>query len=134
MSREYLIKGIDDEDVTHYYNYMQKVKNEITAMHIFIHIFVISKHYNTQLIEILFVNQVAILLGADPVRAASELKESLLFEIKLANTSLPREERRNASKLYNPMKLNEMSKVADIVNWTTYVNNVLTDDLIQVLL
>ena len=25
LSREYLIKGIDDEDVTHYYNYMQKV-------------------------------------------------------------------------------------------------------------
>jgi hypothetical protein len=25
MSREYLIKGIDDEDVRHYYNFMQKV-------------------------------------------------------------------------------------------------------------
>jgi len=99
MSREYLIKGIDDEDVTHYYNYMQKV---------------------------------AVLLGADPVRAASELRESLLFEIKLANASLPREQRRNASKLYNPMKLSEMSGIADIVDWTTYVNNVLTEDLLQV--
>jgi hypothetical protein len=34
--------------------------------------------------------QIAILLGADPVRAAEELKESLLFEMKLANASLPR--------------------------------------------
>ena len=25
MSREYLIKGIDDEDVKHYFNFMQKV-------------------------------------------------------------------------------------------------------------
>ena len=25
MSREYIIKGLDDEDVRHYYNYMQKV-------------------------------------------------------------------------------------------------------------
>ena len=76
--------------------------------------------------------QVAILLGADPSKAASDLKESLLFEIKLANASLPREERRNASKLYNPIKLSEMSQISDIVNWKTYVNNVLTDELIQV--
>ena len=34
--------------------------------------------------------QIAVLLGADPSRAAQELKESLLFEIKLANASLPR--------------------------------------------
>ena len=72
------------------------------------------------------------MLGADPVRAASELRESLLFEIKLANASLPREQRRNASKLYNPMKLSEMSSIADIVDWTSYVNNVLTEDLLQV--
>ena len=26
MSREYLIKGLDDDDVTHYYNFMQKVR------------------------------------------------------------------------------------------------------------
>ena len=78
--------------------------------------------------------KVAVLLGADPVRAASELRESLLFEIKLANASLPREQRRNASKLYNPMKLSEMSNIADIVDWTTYVNNVLTEDLLQVII
>ena len=74
------------------------------------------------------------MLGADPSKAASDLKESLLFEIKLANASLPREERRNASKLYNPMKLSEMSQISNIVDWKTYVNNVLTADLIQVTL
>ena len=80
------------------------------------------------------ISKVAVLLGADPARAASELRESLLFEIKLANASLPREQRRNASKLYNPMKLSEMSSIADIVDWTTYVNNVLTEDLLQVIM
>ena len=25
LSREYLIKGVEDEDVNHYYNYMQRV-------------------------------------------------------------------------------------------------------------
>ena len=32
------------------------------------------------------------------------------------------------------MKLSEMSKIADIVDWTTYVNNVLTEDLLQVII
>ena len=73
------------------------------------------------------------MLGADPVRAARELKESLTFEIRLANASLPREERRNASRLYNPMKLDSLNNIAPIVNWTTYVNNVLTKDLLQVI-
>eukprot|EP00093_Oithona_nana_P004800 04800.XXX_207388_208497_1 [CDS] Oithona nana genome sequencing. len=49
MSREYLIKGLEEENVRHYFNYMQKV---------------------------------AVLLGADPARAATELKASLDFEIK----------------------------------------------------
>ena len=44
----------------------------------------------------------AVLLGANVVTATSEMKESLKFEIELANISTPREERRNATKLYNP--------------------------------
>ena len=35
------------------------------------------------------------------------MKEVLLFEISLAEASAPREERRNASKLYNPRTLGE---------------------------
>lgn len=99
MSREYLIKGLEDEDVGHYFNYMQKI---------------------------------AVLLGADPVQAATQLKESLFFEIRLANGSLPREERRNATRLYHPMKLKELDGIAPILNWTTYVNTILTEEIIQV--
>lgn len=100
MSREYLIKGLRDENVRHYYSYMQKI---------------------------------AVLLGADPRRVGDELKASLEFEIKLANISLPREERRNASKLYHPMQLSDVRGVAPIVDdWTEYINRILTEDVIQV--
>ena len=74
------------------------------------------------------------LFGADPVRAAKELKESLLFEIRLAKASLPREEKPNSSKLYNPMKLDDLHKIAPIVNWTTYVNRILAKDLLQAIM
>ena len=71
-------------------------------------------------------------MGADPERAKTELLESLTFEIKLANASLPREERRNASKLYHPMTLGELSQEIPIIEWTQYVNNVLTPEILQV--
>ena len=92
MSREYLIKGLEEENVRHYYNYMQKI---------------------------------AVLLGADPERAKNELGESLNFEIKLANASLPRELRRNATARYHPMTLSELSDLVPILNFTPYVNRLL---------
>ncbi|XP_037090373.1 neprilysin-2-like isoform X3 [Pollicipes pollicipes] len=67
----------------------------------------------------------AVMLGAEKERARSELKESLLFEIQLANISLPAEERRNITKLYNKMTLGEMSRLAPNIPWVTYVNNLL---------
>ncbi len=50
----------------------------------------------------------AILLGADRQAAADEMKDSLIFEIELANISAPREERRNVTNLYNPTTVKEI--------------------------
>ena len=99
MSREYLINGMEDEDVTSYYNYMVNV---------------------------------AVLLGADRAVAARELKESLEFEMKLAHASQAREKRRNATRLYNPMRIDELHTLAPMVPWLDYINNILTKDLLQV--
>ena len=82
-------------------------------------------------IVVLQVN-VAVILGADRARAEQELKESLLFEISLAEASQARENRRNATRLYNPMMIKDLSAVADIVPWLEYINKVLTPDLLQV--
>lgn len=99
ISREYLVQGLEDKEVKHYFNYMLRV---------------------------------ATLLGADREVAAEQLRQSLLFEMRLANISQPREERRNASKLYNPMRLDDMGDFAPLVNWTAHVNGLLTPDIIQV--
>lgn len=55
LSREYLIKGLDDKLVDAYYKYMVDI---------------------------------AVLYGANKERAAKELKDSLEFEIGLANVSI----------------------------------------------
>ena len=99
MSREYLVNGLEDDDVNSYYNYMVNV---------------------------------AVLLGADRATAAKELKESLEFEISLAHASQAREKRRNATRLYNPMRIDELHTLAPMVPWLDYINNILTKDLTQV--
>ena len=61
-----------------------------------------------------------------------EMFDVLKFEIQLANFSLPREQRRNASRLYNPMKIKDLSKYDPYTPWLEYINNILTKDILQV--
>ncbi|XP_058117958.1 neprilysin-2-like [Anopheles ziemanni] len=67
----------------------------------------------------------AVLLGADKARAKLELLESLNFEMTLANISLPREERRNATALYNPMTVKEFQQRYPHTEWVDYFNALL---------
>ncbi|KAM7311889.1 neprilysin-2-like [Ixodes scapularis] len=71
--------------------------------------------------------EAAQLLGANQKAAETELREALQFEIALANYSLPREERRNMSKLYNKMPLNGLKKLAPQIDWDRYFNSLLVD-------
>ncbi|XP_014207873.1 neprilysin-2-like [Copidosoma floridanum] len=68
---------------------------------------------------------IAQILGADRDYAAEQLKESLEFEIKLANISLPSEKRRNITALYNPMTIAELSKKFPSIPWMEYFNTIL---------
>ncbi|XP_076162839.1 M13 family metallopeptidase neprilysin 2 isoform X1 [Ptiloglossa arizonensis] len=68
---------------------------------------------------------IAAILGADKTRAKTELKESLEFEMELANISLPNEKRRNATLLYNPMTVQELSKTYPSIPWKEYFNTLL---------
>ncbi|XP_057330914.1 neprilysin-2-like [Microplitis mediator] len=68
---------------------------------------------------------IAVILGADRKRAEKELLESLEFEMKLAKISLPVEERRNLTLLYNPMTVAELSKKYPSIPWKEYFNRIL---------
>ncbi|XP_063696900.1 neprilysin-2 isoform X1 [Culicoides brevitarsis] len=64
----------------------------------------------------------AVLFGADRNRAEKELKQSVEFEMSLANISLANEKRRNATALYNPMTLKEVQEKYNYVDWVQYIN------------
>ncbi|XP_055546454.1 neprilysin-2-like isoform X2 [Wyeomyia smithii] len=65
---------------------------------------------------------IAVLLGANVNRAKVELYESLAFEIALANISLPKEQRRNITALYNPMTVKEFHNKYPYTDWIQYFN------------
>jgi len=69
--------------------------------------------------------QTAIFLGADEASAKTEMKEALELELKLAELSLPREQRRNKTALYNPMTLKEVQQLYPEVPLVQYVNDIL---------
>ncbi|KAK9500250.1 hypothetical protein O3M35_001543 [Rhynocoris fuscipes] len=71
----------------------------------------------------------AVLLGATEERAKEELMESLNFEIKLSNASLPSEERRDYEKLYNKMSLQEVQQKFPTIPWKEYFTQILGPEI-----
>lgn len=71
----------------------------------------------------------AVLLGSNETTAKKEMKEALEFEMILANFSVPREERRNISRLYNKMTVDDLYKLASEINWDKYFNKLLTNSI-----
>ncbi|XP_047105420.1 neprilysin-2-like [Schistocerca piceifrons] len=59
----------------------------------------------------------AVLLGAERTRAERELRQSLEFEIALANMSLPKEARQDQTRLYNPRTVEQLQRDHPSVPW-----------------
>ncbi|KAG9509324.1 Neprilysin-2 [Fragariocoptes setiger] len=69
----------------------------------------------------------AVELGANREDAKREMLDTLKFETVLANYSLPREERRNISTLYNKMMIKELHTIAPNTEWQKFFNNLLNE-------
>jgi len=98
LSREFLVRGVEDKNVQAYFTFMKDV---------------------------------AILLGADKDEAEDQMKKVLEFEIQVANISLPREQRRDARALYNPMTISQLSQLDPSTPWLEYINTLLSPGIVQ---
>jgi len=97
LSREYLIKGLEEKEVKAYFRYMVET---------------------------------AIYLGADKETAVKQMKDVLRFELKLAEMSLPKEERRNKTALTNQMTLKEVRQFYDY-DWVNHLKELFIAQGIQ---
>ncbi|KAI5641316.1 peptidase family m13 domain-containing protein [Phthorimaea operculella] len=87
----------------------------------------LNRGFNDKLVQAYYsyMVDIATLLGADRTRAQQELRESLQFEMNLANISLPLEKRRNATSLYNPMTIRQLQEKYPKIPWLEYINKLL---------
>ncbi|GIY26780.1 neprilysin-2 [Caerostris darwini] len=69
-------------------------------------------------------------LGANEETVEEELMQALNFEISLANYSLPREERRNISKLYNKYTVQKLQELVPQIDWMKYFNGLLNNPIL----
>lgn len=91
----------------------------------------LTKGFSEKLVDAYYkyVVDIAVILGANRDRATKEIHESIEFEMKLANLSLPSEERRNVTKLYNAMTVHEMQNKFPSIPWLTYFNSILPENV-----
>jgi membrane metallo-endopeptidase-like protein 1 len=70
----------------------------------------------------------AVMLGASRDEARRQMLEALEFETSLAKISMPREQRRNVTRLYNKMLARDLYKLAPNIDWQRYLRSLLKDD------
>ncbi|XP_034236596.1 neprilysin-2 isoform X1 [Thrips palmi] len=68
---------------------------------------------------------IAVIFGADRAVAEKDMLDVVNFEIAMANISLPNEQRRNSTKLYNPMKISELQTRFPSIPWKEYMQRIL---------
>jgi len=76
--------------------------------------------------------QTAVFLGADEEVARVEMKAALELELKLAEMSLPREERRNKTALYNPMTIKKVQELYPEIPLLQYIKDILGSEDVTV--
>ena len=69
---------------------------------------------------------IAVLLGADQAQAEKDMEDVLALELQVAEISLPKEERRNKTALYNLVPVKELSNLYPLP-WLAQLNRIVAD-------
>ncbi|CAD7093917.1 unnamed protein product [Hermetia illucens] len=67
-----------------------------------------------------YMTKVAVLLGANETDARRQMSDVIEFETKIAEVTVPAENRRDEEALYHPMALYELQAKAPFINWTAH--------------
>ncbi|XP_060528055.1 neprilysin-1-like isoform X2 [Cylas formicarius] len=76
-----------------------------------------------------YMSNIAVLLGANKTTVSDELQRIIDFERKLANASLPEQDRHDTSVIYRKLKLKELQTIVPQINWLEYFRSFLDVDI-----
>uniref|UniRef100_A0A336JZW6 CSON009745 protein n=1 Tax=Culicoides sonorensis TaxID=179676 RepID=A0A336JZW6_CULSO len=77
-----------------------------------------------------YIRDLTVLLGADYETASKDISDMVDFEIALANITTPREQRRNATLLYNTLTLKKLQEKYTWLDWFGYISAILPADIV----
>ncbi|XP_052820639.1 endothelin-converting enzyme homolog isoform X2 [Mya arenaria] len=72
-----------------------------------------------------YMTLVGVLLGGEKNQTRDYMEEVIEFEIRLANITVPNEERRNEEEMYHKMSLAEVQTLSPFIDWTQLINKLL---------
>lgn len=64
-----------------------------------------------------YMTRVCVLLGSDETSANLQMADVIQFETRLAEITIPADERRDEETLYNQMTIYELQEIAPFINW-----------------
>ncbi|KAF7286321.1 hypothetical protein GWI33_006050 [Rhynchophorus ferrugineus] len=76
-----------------------------------------------------YMTNIAVLLGANKTTAGDELEKIIDFERKLAEASLPEQDRHDTSVIYRKLKLKELQQIVPQMNWLEYFRSFLDAEI-----
>lgn len=76
-----------------------------------------------------YIRDVAILLGAPKEQASKDMGDVIDFEIELANITAPKEARRNATLLNNPITVEALQNTYTWLDWYGYISAILPPEI-----
>ncbi|KAG5681750.1 hypothetical protein PVAND_011159 [Polypedilum vanderplanki] len=72
---------------------------------------------------------VSVYFGANKTQAEQDFAKVIIFEMLLANITMPKEELRDSNKLYNPTTFAVLYEKYPYIDWLPYINSKLYSDL-----
>ena len=122
LARQFLLRGQQDPQFRAYSRYMLNTAVLLGAE---------REEARTQIAEVKTITMTQ-LLNSSPRKdllltnvSCIIVVQVLEFERQLANISLGREERRDSSRLYNPLTIADLSRLEPSVPWLRYINTLL---------
>lgn len=72
-----------------------------------------------------YMTKVAVLLGANETDAKAQMEDVIELETRLAEITIPQEDRRDEELLYHPMSLKELQTLAPFIDWRDHFEDAL---------
>ncbi|XP_020280455.1 endothelin-converting enzyme 1 isoform X3 [Pseudomyrmex gracilis] len=83
----------------------------------------ITEHGKVLAAYLEYMTKIGVLLGGEENSTRKQMQDVITFETKLAEITIPPEERRDEEKLYTLMSLSELQRKAPMISWVDYFQN-----------